>query len=332
MSRAAKFAMIGVVGAGSYGAALALAATRAGCTVRLWARDPETVAAIARSRRAPRLPEVELPETIAATATLATLADCDALIVAVPTQGLRSACLNLAGQLPGGIPVVSAAKGIEQASGLFPTEIITSVLPGTRTAILSGPSFAIDIGRGLPTAVTLAAGEPELARSLAEALSSPAFRIYHSDDPRGVEIGGAAKNVLAIAAGIAIGLGYGESARAALVARGFAELRRFGAAYGGEAETLMGLSGLGDVVLSCASPQSRNFAYGLALGQGRSPAEAAGGKLAEGAFTAPILVEMARSRQVETPIAEAVAKISAGHICVAEAVAALLARQIKAER
>jgi len=332
MSGTADYATIGVVGAGSYGAALALAATRAGRAVRLWARDPETVAAIARDRRAPRLPEIELPETIVATAVLAELADCDALIVAVPTQNLRSACLDLAAQLPAGIPIVSAAKGIEQARGLFPTQIIESALPGARTAILSGPSFAIDIGRGLPTAVTLAAREPQLAQALAEALSSPAFRIYHSDDPRGVEIGGAAKNVLAIAAGIAIGLGLGESARAALVARGFAELRRFGEAYGGEAETLMGLSGLGDVVLSCASPQSRNFAYGLALGQGRKPAEAAGGKLAEGAFTAPILVEMARSRQVETPIAEAVADIIAGHIGVAEAVAALLARPIRAER
>ncbi len=332
MTRRAAYATIGVVGAGSYGAALALAATRAGRAVRLWARDPLTIAAIEASRRAPRLPDIDLPEAIRATASLADLSGCDALIAAVPTQNLRAACQNLAGTLRADIPIVSAAKGIEQVSGLFPTEIIESVLPGARTAILSGPSFASDIGRGLPTAVTLAASEPELAQGLAEALSSPAFRIYHSNDPLGVEIGGAAKNVLAIAAGIAIGLGYGESARAALVARGFAELRRFGEAYGGEAETLMGLSGLGDVVLSCASPQSRNFAYGLALGQGRKPAEAAGGKLAEGAFTAPILVEMARSRNVETPIAEAVSEIIAGRIGVREAVAALLARPIRAER
>lgn len=332
MKRKAAYATIGVVGAGAYGAALALAATRAGRGVRLWARDPETVAAIERDRQAPRLPEVELPEAISATTSLADLSDCDAVIVAVPTQNLRSACQNLAGHLPSNLPIISAAKGIEQTSGLFPTEIIESVLPGSRTAILSGPSFAIDIGRGLPTAVTLAAAEPELAQALAEALSSPAFRIYHSDDPLGVEIGGAAKNVLAIAAGIAIGLGYGESARAALVARGFAELRRFGEAYGGQAETLMGLSGLGDVVLSCASPQSRNFAYGLALGQGRDAAEASGGKLTEGAFTAPILVEMARSRNIETPIAAAVAEIIAGSIGVREAVAALLARPIRAEK
>jgi glycerol-3-phosphate dehydrogenase (NAD(P)+) len=331
MSSRAAYQSVGVIGAGSYGTALALAAARAGRDVQLWARDAATIEAIAQTRQAPRLPGIDLPESIRATGSLATLADCDALIVAVPTQALRSACEILAAALPPRVPVISAAKGIEQASGRFAIEIIGEAWPGTTAAILSGPSFADDIGRGLPTAVTLAAGNPELAQALAEALSSPAFRIYHSADTRGVEIGGAAKNVLAIAAGIAIGLGYGESARAALVARGFAELRRFGEAYGGDAETLMGLSGLGDVVLSCASPQSRNFSYGLALGQGRSPAEAAGGKLAEGAFTAPVLVEMARAKQVETPIAEAVAAIIAGHVGVRDAVAALLARPIRAE-
>lgn len=332
MSRAPAYRTIGVVGAGAYGAALALAASRAGCSVRLWARDAATIAAIERTRQAPRLPGIDLPEAIQATADLADLAHCDALIVAVPTQSLRAACEALAKAFPPRAPVISAAKGIELASGLFPTQIVASAWPGASTAILSGPSFAADIGRGLPTAVTLAAAEPELARALAETLSSPAFRIYHSDDPRGVEIGGAAKNVLAIAAGIAIGLGFGESARAALVARGFAELRRFGEAHGGEPETLMGLSGLGDVVLSCASAQSRNFAYGLALGAGKTPAEATGGALAEGAFTAPVLAGMARSAKVETPIAEAVAEIIAGRIGVREAVAALLARPIKAEK
>lgn len=331
MSQNPGFATVGVVGAGSYGAALALAAHRAGREVLLWARDTATVGAIRATRQAPRLPGIDLPEAIRATSTLADLASCDALVVAVPTQNLRAACTAMAAALPTGAPVISAAKGIEQASGLFPTEIIAGSWPQAPTAILSGPSFAADIGHGLPTAVTLAAADPALARSLAEALSSPAFRIYHSGDPRGVEIGGAAKNVLAIAAGIAIGLGFGESARAALVARGFAELRRFGEAHGADPETLMGLSGLGDVVLSCASPQSRNFAYGLALGQGKSPAEAAGGKLAEGAFTAPVLAEMARREGKEMPIAEAVAAVIAGRIGVREAVAALLARPLRAE-
>ncbi|MDP3408643.1 NAD(P)H-dependent glycerol-3-phosphate dehydrogenase [Bosea sp. (in: a-proteobacteria)] len=329
---AGAFGTIGVIGAGAYGAALALAAARAGRTVSLWARDAATIAAIERTRQAPRLPGVALPAAVTATTSLAALASTDALLVTVPTQSLRQVCERLAQILPAGLPVISAAKGIEQATGLFTTQVIAQACPGATPAILSGPSFAADIGLGLPTAVTLAAQDPGLAQALAKALSSPAFRIYHSADPRGVEIGGAAKNVLAIAAGIAIGLGYGESARAALVARGFAELRRFGAAHGAQGETLMGLSGLGDVVLSCASPQSRNFAFGLALGQGRSVADAAGGALAEGAFTAQILAQMARRGGVDMPIAEAVAGIIDGTIGVREAVTGLLARPLRAER
>lgn len=331
MSGAPDFSTIGIVGGGSYGAALALAAARAGRKVLFWARDEATVAAIRETRQAPRLPGVTLPDAVSATSSLSALNDAGALMVVVPTQSLRQVCDALAQVLPPGRPVISAAKGIEQGTGLFTTEVIAKVWPGSPAAILSGPSFAADMGRGLPTAVTLAAEDPGLAQALAEALSSPAFRIYHSADPRGVEIGGAAKNVLAIAAGIAIGLGYGESARAALVARGFSELRRFGEAYGAQSETLMGLSGLGDVVLSCASPQSRNFAFGLALGQGRPVTEASGGKLAEGAFTASVLAQMARERKVEMPIAEAVAAIMAGDIAVAEAVAGLLARPIRSE-
>ena len=331
MTTAGDFRTIGVVGAGAYGAALALAATRAGRRILLWARDEATIAAIERTRQAPRLPDVQLPESVSATASLSALAAADAILVTVPTQSLRQVCEGLALALPPGKPVISAAKGIEQTTGLFTTQVIAEAFPGAVPAILSGPSFAADIGSGLPTAVTLAAEDPDLAQALAEALSSPAFRIYHSADPRGVEIGGAAKNVLAIAAGIAIGLGYGESARAALVARGFSELRRFGEAHGAQGETLMGLSGLGDVVLSCASPQSRNFAFGLALGQGKDVAEAAGGKLAEGAFTASILARMAQARGIEMPIAEAVAAIIAGTSGVREAVTGLLARPLRAE-
>jgi glycerol-3-phosphate dehydrogenase (NAD(P)+) len=331
MSGATLFQTIGVVGAGSWGAALALAAARAGRDVVLWARDEETVAAICATGEAPRLPGVTLPGTVRATASLTELAQARALVLAVPTQAMRQVCEALSLAVPAGLPAISAAKGIEQGSDLFTTDIIADALPGAVPAILSGPSFAADVGRGLPTAVTLAAVDPYLAQALAEALSSAAFRIYHSADPRGVEIGGAAKNVLAIAAGIAIGLGYGESARAALVARGFAELRRFGAAYGAQPETLMGLSGLGDLVLSCSSAQSRNFSFGLALGQGRALAEASGGKLAEGAFTAGALAEMALARGVEMPIAQAIAGIIAGRGGVREAVAGLLARPIRAE-
>lgn len=331
MSGATLFQTIGVVGAGSWGAALALAAARAGREVVLWARDEDTVAAIRATREAPRLPSVTLPGSVRATASLADLAQARALVLAVPTQALRQVCEGLALAVPAGLPAISAAKGIEQGSDLFTTDIIADAFPGSVPAILSGPSFAADVGRGLPTAVTLAAVDPYLAQALAEALSSAAFRIYHSADPRGVEIGGAAKNVLAIAAGIAVGLGYGESARAALVARGFAELRRFGQAYGASPETLMGLSGLGDLVLSCSSAQSRNFSFGLALGQGRALAEASGGKLAEGAFTAGALAEMAQARGVEMPIAQAIADIIAGRGGVREAVAGLLSRPIRAE-
>ncbi len=331
MSGATLFQTIGVVGAGSWGAALALAAARAGREVVLWARDEDTVAAIRATREAPRLPSVTLPGSVRATASLADLAQARALVLAVPTQALRQVCEGLALAVPAGLPAISAAKGIEQGSDLFTTDIIADAFPGSVPAILSGPSFAADVGRGLPTAVTLAAVDPYLAQALAEALSSAAFRIYHSADPRGVEIGGAAKNVLAIAAGVAVGLGYGESARAALVARGFAELRRFGAAYGASPETLMGLSGLGDLVLSCSSAQSRNFSFGLALGQGRALAEASGGNLAEGAFTAGALAEMAQARGVEMPIARAIADIIAGRGGVREAVAGLLSRPIRAE-
>jgi glycerol-3-phosphate dehydrogenase (NAD(P)+) len=331
VSAKARYQTVGVAGAGAFGTALALASARAGRRVLLWARDEETVASLRERREAPRLPGVKLPETIEPVSDVAALGLVEALILAVPTQALRSASTLLAPSLPEGLPVISAAKGIEQGSGRFTTQIIAEALPQAVPAVLSGPSFAADIARGLPTALTLASADAGLARALAEALNSSALRIYHSNDPRGVEIGGAAKNVLAIAAGIAIGLGLGESARAALVARGFAELRRFGEAHGAQAETLMGLSGLGDVVLSCATAQSRNFAYGQALGQGRTPTEAAGGKLAEGAFTASVLVEMARAQEIDMPIAEAVASVIAGTVGVRAAVADLLARPVRAE-
>lgn len=331
MSAKARYQTVGVAGAGAFGTALALAAARAGRRVLLWARDAETVASLRDRREAPRLPGAKLPGAIEPVSDIAALGPAEALILAVPTQALRAASALLAPALPRGLPVISAAKGIEQVSGRFTTQIIADTLPHAVPAVLSGPSFAADIARGLPTALTLACADAAFAKALAEALNSPTLRIYHSNDPRGVEIGGAAKNVLAIAAGIAIGLGLGESARAALVARGFAELRRFGEAHGAQAETLMGLSGLGDVVLSCATAQSRNFAYGQALGQGKTPTEASGGKLAEGAFTASALVEMARARQIDMPIAEAVASIIAGTVGVREAVADLLARPVRAE-
>jgi glycerol-3-phosphate dehydrogenase (NAD(P)+) len=238
---------------------------------------------------------------------------------------------SLAQTMVAGSPLIACAKGIEHGTHKFMTEIIAEYAPNAVPAILSGPSFAADVARGLPTAVTLAAADGQIAQALAQAMASASFRPYHSTDVRGVEIGGATKNVLAIAAGIVTGRGLGASASAALTTRGFAELVRFGKAYGAKPETMAGLSGLGDLILTCSSPQSRNFSFGVALGKGEKPSSAAHGKLAEGAFTAPVLLEMAREKNIEMPISAAVAAILAGQLSVDKAIESLLTRPIKAE-
>jgi len=286
--------------------------------------------AFAATRRSDRLPGVDLARVVEATAELDDLAQCDAILVAVPAQSSREAAMRLAA-LPGSAPLVSCAKGIERGTHAFMTEVLGQAAPGRQTAILSGPSFAADVAAGLPTAVTLGSTDEGLARALCDALRGPSLRLYHSTDVRGVEIGGAAKNVLAIACGVAVGRGLGASAAAALVARGFAELRRFGEAFGARGSTLMGLSGLGDLVLTCSSAQSRNFAFGQALGRGVSVAEAGAGKLAEGVFTALALIELARERGVDMPIANCVEGLIEGSLDVAAAVGALLARPQKGE-
>ena len=256
----------------------------------------------------------------------------DAVLAVVPAQAMRELMLAIEDRVPSGTPIVTCAKGIERGSHKFMTEVIAESAPAALPAILSGPSFAEDVARGLPAAVTLATGDERIAAELARALGSSAFRPYHSTDVRGVEIGGAAKNVLAIAAGIVTGRGLGASAAAALVTRGFAELFRFGKAFGARPETLVGLSGLGDLILSCASTQSRNYSFGLALGKGRPPsATATGDKLTEGVFTAPVLLELAEAQSIDMPITRAVVAILGGRMSVDEATEALLTRPFRAE-
>jgi glycerol-3-phosphate dehydrogenase (NAD(P)+) len=322
------FNSVAVIGAGAWGTALASVAARAGRAVTLYARDAAHAAHIESARENPRLPGISLAPGIAVTNDLAAAAGADITLIVTPAQHLRAAVTQLAPHLRKGTPVIACAKGIERGTHKFMTEVIAGAAPNAIPAILSGPSFADDVARGLPTAVTLAADDDKLASELVQALGSPTFRPYHTTDVRGVEIGGAAKNVLAIAAGIAVGKKLGASAQAALTTRAFSELARFGRALGARRETLVGLSGLGDLILSCSSPQSRNFALGLALGRGDN---APPGKLAEGEFTAPVLVELAASQNVEMPVSKAVAAILSGKITIDAAIEGLLMRPFKAE-
>lgn len=327
------FDRIAVIGSGAWGTALALAAERAGRHVTLWTRDPADAEAINRTHEnARRLPTIAIPPSIVATSSLQTACrDARAILLVVPAQAMRSMCEALSLVVKQGLPIIICAKGIDRASGEFMSEIVTDSLPGVMPAMLSGPSFADDVARGLPTAVVLAAPIDTIAEQLAHALSSSRFRVYHSSDLRGVEIGGAAKNVLAIAAGIVQGRGLGESARAALIARGFAELQRFALSYQARPETLVGLAGLGDLVLTASSLHSRNFAFGHDLGRGLPVSEAGGGKLAEGVFTARILADMAKARGIDMPIVAAMAAILDGVLSVDAAVDVLMNRPLKGE-
>src|SRR5215831_307243 len=323
------FDRIAVVGAGAWGTALANVIARAGRTVLLAARHRAAADVLAKTRESPRLPGVQIDKRIDIAPAGGELAGYEAILLAVPSQAMRTAAGAIAPTLRAGTPVIACAKGIERGTHRFMTEVIAAAAPAALPAILSGPSFAAEVARGLPAAVTLAAGDETVAAALARALGSAALRPYHSTDVRGVEIGGAAKNVLAIAAGIVAGRGLGASADAALVTRGFAELFRFGRAFGARPETLTGLSGLGDVILTCSNAQSRNYSYGVALGRG-DPAHA-GGALAEGIFTAPVLVEMANAKGIDMPIANAVVDILAGRASVDEATETLLTRPFRAE-
>lgn len=285
-----------------------------------------------RTRESARLPGIKLPDAITITSDIRqAVSRIDAILLVVPAQELRAVAQMLDDTAPSGTPVVACAKGIERGTHRFMTEVIAECAQTALPAILSGPSFAADVARGLPTAVTLAARDLGLVERLSQALGSATFRPYHSTDVRGVEIGGAAKNVLAIAAGIATGRNLGASAVAAVTTRGFAELVRLGRAYNTQPDTLTGLSGLGDLVLTCSSPQSRNFSLGIALGRGENPADAHHGLLAEGTFTAPALLELAAARKVEMPIAAAIAAVLDGSLRVDAAIESLLARPIRSE-
>src|SRR5476649_1479330 len=290
----ASIQSIAVLGGGAWGTALAQTCARAGRRVTLWEHETGNAEHLETKRDSKFLPGVRLDDGIEVTRDLGQAARANAILLVVPAQAMRSVCTALAKLLQDGTPVITCANGIEHGTHKFMTEIIAECAPHAVSAILSGPSFAADVARGLPTAVTLAAADAKIAGALAKAMASSSFRPYHSTDIRGVEIGSAIKNVLAIASGIVTGRGLGASASAALTTRGFAELVRFGRAHGARAETMTGLSGLGDLILTCSSPQSRNFSFGVALGKGEKPDGAAHGKLAEGAFTAPVLLEMAR--------------------------------------
>ncbi len=323
-----SFTRIGVIGAGAWGTALANAAARAGREVMLWGRNADHMAQMAQAREnAVALPGIRFDDNVRVTADLAEAARADALLLVVPAQACRQAAADLAPLMADGLPVISCAKGIERGTRAFMSEVIAAAAPKARPAVLSGPSFASDVAAGLPTAVTLAATDPLLAEALCDALGGPSLRLYFSTDVRGVEIGGAAKNVLAIAAGIVDGRRLGASAKAALIARGFAELVRFGRAFGARAETLTGLSGLGDLILTASGPQSRNFALGQAIGAGAP----VGGKLAEGAYTASVLVEMAKAKGVDMPLSCAVDAVLSDRLTVEGAIDALMARPQKAE-
>jgi len=326
---------IGIVGAGAWGTALAVALTRAGRRPILWANEPEVAEAIAAERRNPTfLPGIELPGSISATQDLAAAAAAEFVLLAVPAQHLRAVCRSLAACWRAGTPAVICAKGIETGTGALMTEVVAAELPRAPRAILSGPTFAIEVARGLPTAITLASEDTALAHRLAAAIGSTTFRPYADDDPVGVAIGGAVKNVLAIACGVVEGRALGDNARAALITRGLAEMARLVAAKGGRAETCMGLSGLGDLVLTASSFQSRNHSLGRALGQGRTLGETLAGRhdVVEGVATAPAVLALAERAGVELPVCAAVAGLLDGAATIDETIGALLARPFKTER
>jgi glycerol-3-phosphate dehydrogenase (NAD(P)+) len=322
---------IGVIGGGAWGTALAQIVALHGGDTLLWALEDEVIAAVNRIHRNPiYLPDVELDPSIRATDNFSDLVDRDAWLVVTPAQHMRA----ILDRMPcPGMPLVLCSKGIEESSGALLHEVAREICTSSPIGVLSGPTFAHEVAAGLPTAVTLAAEDLALAERLRERIARPAFRIYVSDDIVGAEIGGAVKNVLAIACGVVEGKGLGQNARAALVARGFAEMTRFGLTCGAKRQTLSGLSGLGDLVLTCSSTSSRNYSLGIGIGQGRAAADLLSNRktVAEGAFTAPVLARISREKGVDMPIVNAVDALVAGRANVDQVLDELLSRPPRSE-
>lgn len=333
-SEAKPFDRVSVLGAGAWGTALALNAARAGRDVVLWGRNVENLETISNHRQLPPyLPGITFDHPLQTTTDLTEAADADCILLVAPAQTTHSIAEAIGFYVRKGTPVILAAKGLEKGTQRMMSEVLHDYLPQAQPAVLSGPSFAADVARGLPTAVTIAASTAPLAERLCATLSTKTFRPYASTDLIGVQLGGALKNVLAIACGIVMGKKLGASAHAALMTRGFAEMQRVALKLGARPDTLMGLSGFGDVALSCSSAQSRNFSFGYALGEGRGLSElmAPGAKLSEGAYTASVACELADTHGVEMPIARAVADVLENKSSIDEAVTRLMTRPLRRE-
>jgi glycerol-3-phosphate dehydrogenase (NAD(P)+) len=325
---------IGIIGAGAWGTALALVARRAGRDVILQAHEPEVVASVNGRHENPLyLPGITLDSAIRATPDPVEATEADAVLLAVPAQFLRGVCTKVARAWPPGVPAVICAKGIEQDTSALMSEVVVEALSDVPVAVLSGPTFAIEVARELPTAVTLAAGDANLGKILSTSLGTPVFRTYWCEDVIGTQIGGAVKNVLAIACGIVEGRGLGDNARAALITRGLVEIVRLAIAKGGRLETLMGLSGIGDITLTCNAMQSRNFSLGVALGRGQTLVDVLGSRrsIAEGVFTASSVIDLARRLAVDMPICAAVDRVVNHGADIDATIAGLLSRPFTAE-
>ena len=323
---------VGIIGAGAWGTALSTVMQQAHGDALIWAHEAEVVAGINVDRRNHLyLPSIDLAEGIRATSDITEMVNCQALMLVTPAQHLRSTLLAMPKFTA---PLILCCKGIEADTQLLMSDVAAEICPDNAIAVLSGPTFAHEVAAGMPTAITLACTNQALGAQLMRLVAAPAFRPYWSDDVVGAEIGGAVKNVLAIGCGVVDGAGLGLNARAALIARGFTEMQRYGLARGGKTETLAGLSGLGDLVLTCSSENSRNFALGRGLGQGKSAADMLADRrtVAEGASTAPVLLQSAKALGVEMPIVEAVCALLSGAANVGQVVEALLSRPLKAER